>query len=198
MFAAHVVGPAYLFTCTELRFDPVGAHVSYGMHPAASHRIEAIRDTLARSGNVKSIENPSSRYIDQALSEWSEAVIAAGGQAAGASAPNPVSSWQPRIFSIFDDYVPFAEYADSHRAFWLAGVLTDDLSRGWEVESITAKLGASMDPAIGAVDLINAAWFARLMSPPNEESIRRVIETCLERLISPPAKLASKRPSKKG
>jgi hypothetical protein len=156
LFAVYVLGPAYVFTCVLLRFDPAAAYQATSDHPSDDDRCRALLAMLV------AMDAAAYRKVADLLGDlWADSLGAAGLEAKGA-AGSGLAAWAVELIhpALRHNLPPAARYAGWASAVALAGELEGSAPVG------QIDLGAA-----GIADVLNAAWLARWRKPDDAAEI---------------------------
>ncbi len=142
-FAAWTMGPAYGLTCLTLTFDPVTAGRGTPTHPPDSTRLALVCDVLAR------FEDQTVVWLSQSMAQAWRRLVEVSEAGEGRDEAR-AAEWFADIAGLLRERLPFATYATAGRAAALAA----DGLRG---DAATFQGSA--------VDVVNAAWMARVDAP---------------------------------
>jgi hypothetical protein len=161
-FAAWTLGPAYACTCVFLRFDP--GTPTGSAHPSDAARAYAVLRTLEGLGGPGAgFDDPFPGVAAYLRDAWAKAAGAAG--AAGDWHP------PPRLDGLLDEMVALLRAALPLLRYDAAA-----WNRAQALSPALAPAEPDPDPPQGAalVDVLNAAWRARLAHPGDEAAGREV------------------------
>ncbi len=170
-FATYALGIAYPYACVLLRFDPTRARVPGYTHPASAARVELMFGLLER---MDAAGDGLSKYGKRAATLqalWQQALAAVGPEAAGdgTSGEPPVQ----KLFDLLRQTRPAGSYATFHRAQSLAPRIAEAAPAPPEP--------AAVPPQTTMVDVINAAWLARMDSlDAGEATTERIRQSATE------------------
>lgn len=173
LFATYALGPAYAFTCIELKFCPYNAYEDKKRHPADAKRVHFILRALEEM--QKNIGNQFDALIQNLNKIWSDSLVAC-------MQPAELDELSRGQLNIQLDR-------------WFHEILERDLTEvkyeSWPTSLVLAPYMLSYEKALDCcrnnqarlVDVLNAAWLCR-QKPNNEtkadEISRNAVKLCLE------------------
>ena len=147
IFATWALGPAFAFTCVLLRFNPVGAWISKDTyHPPDAQRVIAILKTMERMGDLCGQASQIAKFWDAALASAGQSVPQSQ-VASSAISADAVPKIAGRIYEIIEKGAPDVKFTTWSQTAYLKEMLN----------SVPEEV-----PSFRLVDLLNAAWRARL------------------------------------
>jgi hypothetical protein len=158
VFGAYVGGVSYAATCLRLRFDPstAGASNLLSTHPSVDRRAEAILATLEhleqRRRAADAIGGSFEPYLAELVDAWVSELDTAGRARPSELVAAPVRAAVTRYCAVLDAAVPTLRRQDLTRA---------------EGAILPLETGAARPPKADMLDILDAAWFARLRANRN-------------------------------
>lgn len=157
LFAAYSLGPAYACSFILLRLNPLYAGRDGPAHPSAARRVHAILWALRRMDEAEAVFRPFREVIEMLQDLWNQALDDAGQPAQlGDIEIYRLQEKLEKLFAILQSLTP-ARLAYGHADWLRAGRLSTGL-----LEDRPPR-PAEPDPAVTHRDVLNAAWYSRLL-----------------------------------
>jgi hypothetical protein len=177
VFATYVAGPSYAATCLRLRFDPslAGAPEGLATHPSVEKRAAVILATLGhveerrRHETGGAIAGSVADTLTELQTDWLAELAAADRTAMASQVAKPALAAADSYCALLDSFVPTLRFP---------GLAIADGAR------YRLKAGQARPPSAGILDVLNAAWLARLDierdGQPVEYLAERAVVWCAE------------------
>lgn len=175
IFATYAVGPAYVCACVMLRFDHGAASVAGKKHPSDAMRVYAQLHTLEKMDQDSTISYlPQYEYVRRQLGAlWQQSTEAAFQRTAlDENKSDELNEMFDSIYHIINSTLPpRVQYGGWLRAQQLSNVLRMSGTPDSRLKQL------NKDDTI--IDVVNAAWLARLTSERGQAGARELSESAL-------------------
>lgn len=180
LFGVYVLGPAFACNAILLEFDPSSDddEKADAKHPSDAKREYMIVKALRRLDDPANPFNTPFTSLATSLSEiWELERQAAGKKAVVPANTALLDTWVESVWMILSDNLPAARYGRDATAWMRTMSLADSMSGN-------GADGAASDPRTAIIDVLNAAWWARMGGGASASLDRRalaVAQTVAER-----------------
>ena len=164
-FGAYAIGPAFGFTCVQLRFSPE-ARGEADVHPSTSVRVEAILRTYKGMTPEESGVHPYAGQMALLRRTWDALPRTPGAPVPATEAADMalLGTHLPAVHRVLAEVVPQVRYRTMRTALTLAPLLA---AGSWGTRP-------DLDPS--TADVVNAAWIARLGARGDQHAIDRIAD----------------------
>ena len=170
IFATYCLGPAYVYTCVLLRFDPANPNQEF-RHPSDAKRVCAMLEALGKMNEAEENERPYSLILEELDRVWQASVEAAGATLEADRTTALKEARFDEIYGLLEDATPAAKYSSLARA--------DRLREEFDPQK---RDKPQVRPDDTIPDVLNAAWLSRVeFGDTSAETIgKKALAACLQ------------------